>query len=504
MQIRSFRFVLCLLLVVLTCSTNYGQDERERIMAAAEEALAAYDVPGFSLGVIKDGEVIIAKGFGVLEAGESELVDEHSIFAIASNTKAFIGTSLAVLDHETDFSLDDYVQQHLPYFRSYDAYVSQHATVRDLLCHRMGLGTFSGDVIWYRSELPAEQVVRQARHVPQAYEWRAGYGYTNLMFITAGEVIQAVSGQPWHSFLQERFFDPLGMERTFTSTNDIANLNNVATPHITRQDNKPIPYVNWDNMGAAGGILSSAADMLSWIQLQLNGGQHKGQWLFPKSVRNTCWAPHNARRNSETLLSYGLGWGISLRNGQRVIAHGGGYDGMYSRVMMLPDQHLGIVILTNSMTGLPSRLANFIADTYTDTPTDGWLEQAIFQHKRGLDRWDARWQERLDARVEGTSASLPNAAYLGTYFDPMYGTITVGQQEEELVLSFEHAPDLSAQLSHWHYDTWQIHWAQPQAWFDSGTIQFLIDNNRKVSGIRFDVPNDDIFFHEIEAERVED
>ena len=464
---------------------------------AAEAALSAYEVPGFAVGIIKDGEVVMAEGFGTRTNGKEEPVDGNTLFAIASNTKAFISTSIVKLHLEGKLDLDAPVRDYLPYFAVYDEYVSQHMIVRDLLCHRAGLGTFSGDVIWYKSALSAEQVVRQVQHVPQAYEWRAGYGYSNLMFITAGEVIQAVTGQSWDEYVRENFLNPLDMSRTQTSVTPLAEMDNVATPHLTRHDNQPIPYVNWDNMGAAGGIISSVSDMLKWIDAQLAGGQD----IFPSEVTNYTWRPHNALGNYKNFSSAGLGWFLRSTDGHAVIGHGGGYDGMYSRVVMVPDENLGVVILTNSMTGLSSTLGSYIVDTYLGRETENWLENAVERQKRGQMAWDSRHQERLDARVEGTEASLPLSNFTGEYHDPMFGTISVAEKAGGLRLEFATAPLLNADLTHWHYDTWEIQWDETHAWFDFGTVQFQINNNREVTGLRFDVPNDDIFFHEIKANK---
>jgi CubicO group peptidase (beta-lactamase class C family) len=471
------------------------------IRAAAEAAMEAYDVPGFAVGVIKDGKVVLAEGFGTRTAGKTETIDEHTLFAIASNTKAFVSTSIVKLHLEGKLDLDAPVRDYLPYFKVYDDYVSNHMLVRDLLCHRAGLGTFSGDAIWYKSALSAEQVIRQVRYLPQAYEWRAGYGYSNLMFITAGEVIRAVTGQSWAEYARENFLVPIGMERTQTSVIPLAKMSNVATPHLSRNDNQPIPYVNWDNMGAAGGIVSSAHDMLQWMNVQMNDGQMNGKEIFPAKLTGTTWMPHNALAGGTSFTSAGLGWFLRMREGHRLVNHGGGYDGMYSQVMMAPDDKLGVVVLTNSMTGLSSALANYIVNSYLGISTEDWLKKSIERQENGDAAWDKRHQDRLDARVMNTKASLPLDAYTDTYNDPMYGEIEVKLENGKLQLNFLNAPQLNAILSHWHYDTWLIEWKETHAWFDFGTVQFMLDNNRKVTGLRFDVPNDDIFFHEIEAEK---
>ncbi len=492
------RFANMLLLGLLVPFFTIAQTA-EDFRVAAQEALTAFDVPGFSVGVIKDGKIVMAEGFGTRTAGKVEAVDGNTLFAIASNTKAFVSSSIVKLHMEGKLDLDAPVRDYLPYFEVYDDYVSNHMMVRDLLCHRAGLGTFSGDVIWYKSALSAEQVIRQIMHLPQAYEWRSGYGYTNLMFITAGEVIKAVTGKSWGEYVQENFLQPLGMDRTQTSVTPLAKLDNVASPHLSRHDNQPIPYVNWDNMGAAGGIISSATDMLKWLELQMADGQWQGKALFPEGLTATTWRPHNPLAGGTSFTSAGLGWFLRMREGHRLVNHGGGYDGMYSQVMMAPDDNLGVVVFTNSMTGLSSALTNYIINSYLGISTENWLAAAVDRQKRGDQAWEDRHQERLDARVLNTSPSLSTAAYLGVYDDPMYGKIEVKQQGEAMQLNFLTAPQLNATLSHWHYDTWLINWEQTHAWFDFGTVQFELDNNRKVTGLSFDVPNDDIFFHEIKA-----
>lgn len=493
------RILLSALLWAVAAIGLWAQPTTESLDAVCRQALAAFQAPGFSVGVIKDGKVVLAQGYGVRTAGKPEKVDANTLFAIASNTKAFVSTALAVLQTEGKLRLDDPVRRHLPYFALYDPYVSERATVRDLLCHRLGLGTFSGDVIWYKSRLTPEEVVSQAQHLPAAYSFRAGYGYSNLMFIAAGEVIRAAAGQPWDQWVSERFFRPLGMTRTCTSVSQLGKMDNVATPHITRTGNAPIPYANWDNMGAAGGVISSANDMLRWIELQLGKGEFRGQRLFEAGVVQETWRPHNAFRR---FSAYGLGWSLGEKAGMPVVSHGGGYDGMYSRVVMVPESNLGIVILTNSMTGLSGALSNYILDAYLATPDAQWLDKALTRERNGEKEWNDRRQQRLDARVLNTRPSLAPNDMVGVYHDPLYGNINIEQSAGgSFLLRFEVAPQLDARLSHWHYDTWKLEWEQTHAWFDFGTVQFVVDNNGKVLELRFDVPNDDIFFDEIHAKR---
>ncbi|MEM6877169.1 MAG: serine hydrolase [Bacteroidota bacterium] len=483
----------------------------DQFRLAAQEALEAFDAPGFAVGIIQDGEVVLSEGFGTRTIGQEEPVDGNTLFAIASNTKAFIATAIARLHEEGKLDLDEPVQTYLPYFQLYDEYVSQHTTVRDLLCHRVGLGTFSGDAIWYKSEKSAEEIIRQIRHLPQAYEWRGGYGYTNLMFITAGEVIRSVTGKSWAEYVRDNFLDPLMMERTQTSVSPLSGMDNVATPHISHRNNLPIPMAPWEASGAAGGLISSTNDMLKWLGAQLDfptdlqvAGRRRSeaQGIFPAAARRTCMRPHNPI-GGDNFYSAGLGWFLYQHGGEFIVTHGGGYDGMYSNVIMIPGRNLGIVVLSNSMTGVASTLARYIRDSYLGLDTEGWLETATAREANNR----AVWQEKVGApgenRVLGTSPSLKMDEVVGVYHDPLYGEVQITIAEDgRLQLYFQDAPALTARLDHWHYDTYWINWQEDHAWFNEGTLRFVIDNNRQVTGIRFHVPNDDIFFEEIEMERV--
>lgn len=494
---------LHLLLLFCLCSTfSLTAQTAEEINRDAKAALAAYDTPGFAVGVIKEGKVVLSAGFGTRTAGQEESVDGATLFAIASNSKAFISTSLTKLHVEGKLDLDAPVQTYLPYFQLYDPYVSSHTTVRDLLCHRVGLGTFSGDAIWYKSEKSAEEIIRQVRYLPQAYGWRAGYGYTNLMFITAGEVIRSVTGQSWADYVQSNFFGPLGMRRSQTSVKPLAEMKNVATPHVTHRDNQPLMMAPWEASGAAGGIISSTDDMLKWLNAQLQEGTVGGKEIFPAEVLDQTFKVHNSTGGKLSFSSIGLGWFLYEREGKAVVTHGGGYDGMYSRVILIPELETGIVVLSNSMTGLSSALGSRLRDLALGVDDPDWLKSATEREAEGRAEWQEKFVNPQASRVTGTSPTLTEAAMIGTYADPLFGKFIVAKNAAgKLELRFDQSPSLNATLSHWHYDTWKLEWNEPHAWFDFGTVKFVTNNRQEVTGLQFDVPNDDIFFEEFRAVR---
>lgn len=508
---QRYFFNVFFLFAFLSSSTGvWAQPDLKKIDAYIEQARQDWDVPGLAVAIVYEGKIVHEKGYGTREVGKKAPVDEHSLFAIASNTKAFIATALTMLVDEGKVNWDDKVIEHVPQFALYDPYASQTVTVRDLLCHRVGLGTFSGDVIWYKSDYTAAEVVEHIRYVPQAYPLRAGYGYSNLMFITAGEVIKAVSGLSWADYIQTHLLDPVGMTRTQTSIGPLARMDNVASPHKPVDGvNQAIPYAPWYNSGAAGGIISSVHDMGLWMQMHLNEGVSREQdTLFREAGQRQMWHPHNnlyvspgyqRLYPSTNFRGYGLGWSLNDYLGYKVVAHGGGYDGMYSRVMMVPGAELGIVVLTNSMKGISTYLTNYITDQFLGNPEPKDWSKLGIQSERNFDQYKAnREAERLNARVKNTQPTYEPSRYSGTYHADIYGDIRIVEKDGQLRMEIPHAPALNANLVHWHYDTYEIQWDETHAWFDFGTIRFELDNNGKVIGANFDVPNDDIFFEEIE------
>lgn len=510
---------LFFLLGILVSSTSFLLAQKvdiSQLDAYFAKAQKEWDVPGMSVGIIKDGKVLLSKGYGVVKQGSDQATDGNTLYAIASNTKAFISASIGILVDEGKLNWDDPVKKYLPYFELYDSYVTEHATIRDLLCHRLGLGTFSGDAIWYKSDYTAKEALMHLKFIPQAYEFRSGYGYSNLMFITAGEVIQAVSGKSWAEFVKEKIFSPLGMNRSVTSISHLKDYTNVASPHKPSYEgigeNHPIPWVNWDNAGAAGGIISSVNDMLKWAQLQMDHGIIGEQTIFSTQAQDEFWKPHNNFKvTNKTRLyyptrnfsAYALGWGCSDKAGKMVYSHGGGYDGMYSRVTIVPDEGLAIIVLTNSMKGISTAITNYALDSFLALPQKDWSTEGMEAEKRFRKRRKHQIDERKNAQLSGTKPSLDLEAYAATYHAPIFGDIHIRYQNNQLTLEFPKAKHLNATLSHWHKDVFLIHWQEEHAWFDFGTIQFILDNNLQPQSIQFDIPNDDIFFEEIKGLKVD-
>ncbi|QCX39759.1 serine hydrolase [Aureibaculum algae] len=469
-----------------------------------------WDIPSVTIGIVKDGKLVFTGSYGVKEVGKNDRPDANTNYAIASNSKAFTSSIIGMLVDEGKLNWNDKVKDYLPYFAVYDPWVSANVTIRDLLSHRVGLGTFSGDVIWYKSDLSAEEIVKRIQFIPKAYDFRAGYGYSNVMYITAGEVIRAVTGKSWAENVKERIFNPLKMERTVTNPDKLDQLGNYATPHARENNvNIPIDWVNWEEIGALGGVISNVNDISKWMILNLNNGINGKDTLFSKITRNMVWTPHNNHMVDQTkkndfnrhFNAYGLGWGLSDYHGNLRVGHTGGYDGMITAITMIPDKKLGVVVLSNGMKSPIMAATYYALDQFLGQETVDWSAKMLADNNSNQ-KSDTRVSDRKLKRVMNTTSSVPLDDYVGTYKSDIYGDITISISGDDLKMKFEHSPDLSATLEHWHYDVFEIKWDVKHAWFNFGTVKFNLDNNLKVQGLDFDVPNDDIFFEELKPYKV--
>jgi CubicO group peptidase (beta-lactamase class C family) len=454
---------------------------------------------------------VLSDGFGVRHVGTGEPVDEKTFFAIASNTKAFTAAALGILVDEGKVSWDDKVVDYLPWFRLYDAYVTQHMTLRDLLCHRSGLKTFSGDLLWYGTQYSRREVVERARFLEPTYGFRSHFGYSNIMYLAAGLVVEEVSGMTWDNFVARHFFRPLGMSRTITSVNDLKKLDNISAPHNETPDGViAIDYLNWDNIAPAGAIISCVDDLARWIQLQLHHGVYGNDTLFSAAVQREMWSPQiplQVARFEQQLWpsmhfkSYGLGWSLFDYHGEKIVTHNGGYDGMISQTVLIPGQKSGFVILTNSLSGMYKPLMYETLDYLLDISGPDYMEIFNSQNQK-YEEWKLLQQQKKDSlRQIHTHPSLALKAYSGTYLSEAYGPVEVSLSDGKLSFSMQPAPQFHSVMNHWHFDTFEIGFAEfpslPRGW-----VTFRLDQDGRVEALEIDVPNPDFDFTEFDFLKV--
>jgi CubicO group peptidase (beta-lactamase class C family) len=514
---RRLRFILLLALLLSSLSqlvrAQQVPDTRlQEIDEYARKALQDWNIPGMAVAIVKDDQVIFAKGYGVRELGRPTPVDEHTLFAIASNTKAFTAAALGILVDEGKIKWDDPVTKYLPDFQLYDPYVTREMTIRDLLSHHSGLATFGGDLLWYQTTYDRKEIIHRIRYLKPTSSFRSRYGYQNIMFLTAGEVVAAVSGKSWDEFVRERFFIPLGMTSTVTSIKAFKPGDDVATPH-NEMDGKirVIRYDDVANMGGAAAIKSNVVDMAQWLRLQLGRGKYNGKQIFSPAVSHEMWQPNTVIPLSEQsekfnptrhFYLYGMGWFLSDYHGRKVISHDGGLDGMVSRVGMMPEENMGVVILTNSESSLPPALMNKIFDTFLGVPKRDWSGELLARTKAG-EAEDKDEEKRLeDERAKNTKPSRALEKYAGTYSGPMYGDAKITMENGKLVLRLTPAPNFVGDLEHWQYDTFRVKWRDSIVYpFPKGFVTFTLNAQGQVDEMKLDVPNPDFNFNELEFKR---
>ncbi len=428
-----------------------------------ERARRQFEVPGIAVAIVKDGKLVIAKGYGVRKLGEPAPVTPESLFRIASNTKAFTTAALGMLVEEGKIGWDDRVIDRLPWFQMYDPYVTREITIRDLLVHRSGLGLGAGDLMfWPATDFTRDEIIRRIRFLKPVSSFRSRYAYDNLLYLVAGEVIHAVTGITWDRFVQQRIFDPLGMSHTNSSTAALMAAADVAAPHA-RADGKlvALEQTDHDNNAPAGSINSCVADLAKWILSRLDAPP-KEAWS-PQTILPIEDPPAGAPAALAALRpnfnAYGLGWMLRDYRGHKLVYHTGTLAGYVSRTALLPDLKLGLVVLTNAEeTGAHAAIGWTILDHYLGAPPTDWVaafhELARIEQAEG----EAAVRKASGARHAASKPSLPLHAYAGLYRDAWYGDVRVEDRGGKLAIAFTHTRQLTGELEHWQYDTFVARW----------------------------------------------
>ena len=440
--------------------------------AYVARAMKTFQVPGLALAVVKDGQVVVAKGYGVKKLGEAAAVDAHTLFGIASNTKLFTATALGLLVEDGKIEWDAPVVRYLPSFQMWDPYVTRELTVRDLLVHRSGLGLGAGDLLWWpASTYDRKEIARRLRFIPPVASFRTAYAYDNVLYLIAGEVIEAVTGQSWEDFVRSRILAKVGMTGSNVRHSAATASGNIAATHAEVNGVvRVIKPFDSDNTNPAGGINSSAADMAKWLLVQLAHGKlADGSRLFSEATwreLTTMVTPIPIIEPQPELTAlrpnfrgYALGLDVRDYRGRKLLMHTGGLPGYVSRVLMIPDLNVGIAVLTNQEAGVAfDSIAYRIADAYLEAPATDWIDAFQRMATRLEAAMKADDTKAAAARNTASRPSLPPAKYAGTYVDAWYGDIVVAQEGEKLVMRFSHTPELVGDMEHWQYDTFAVRW----------------------------------------------
>jgi CubicO group peptidase (beta-lactamase class C family) len=473
--------------------------------AVVAKAMAEFQIPGMAVAIVKDGKVALAKGYGVRRMGEPGKVDADTIFGIASNTKAFNAATAALLVQDGKLKWDDKVIQHLPSFRVGDPFVTNELTVRDLFCHRTGLGLGQGDLmLWPDTTFSRDEVLASAAFLKPQSSLRSRYAYNNLTFLVAGELVGRVAGKPWEQLVAERLFQPLGMHASTISRDGLKGLQNVASPHSRgwRADQPLAPtYVTRDQVWAgAAGVKSNLTDLSKWVAMLLNGGKlPDGKALLTEASLQEMWsvqtplrvgkAPAGFEEVAPDFAGYGLGWRLSQYRGRKTVGHGGALTGMVSLIQMVPSLNLGVIILTNQEESLAmNAVLNRILDQAMGAPSKDWVAVYRKQRDEQLAKAKAAAAKAEAERVKG-APPVALAAYAGKYRDAWYGEVRIEQEGQGLVLQMGKTPAMRADLSPWQFETFKAVFCDPNV--PDAFVTFQRDAEGRIERVKM-VPTSDL------------
>lgn len=501
---RSRSTLAAALLAGLAALPAAGQQAPAPALPADLDAYVArvmqeFQVPGLALTIVKDGRVLVAKGYGVRTLGRPEPVDGHTLFGIASNTKAFTATALGLLVEGSQVEWDAPVIRYVPWFQMYDPFVTREQTVRDLLVHRSGLGLGAGDLLWWPpSTYDRKEIARRLRYLKPETSFRTAYAYDNVLYTVAGEVIEAVSGKTWEEFVQTRILARVGMTGSNVRYTEPGPGRNIATPHAPIEGRvRVVAAFASDNTNPAGGINSNALDMAKWMVVQLDSGRlADGSRLFSERTTRQLWnivtpiapgaPPPELAALRATFNGYALGFGVRDYRGRKLVQHTGGLPGYLSKVAMVPDAKLGVAILTNQESGEAFEAIVWrVLDHFLGAPPTDWVTIYKRLKQRGDSMVAAAERRTGSQRDTASRPSLPLERYAATYVDDWYGTVTIAREGTGLVIRFDKTPALVGDLVHWQHDTFIARWRDRELRADA-FVTFALNPNATIREARME------------------
>lgn len=478
-----------LLFVIICCYLNscniWAQSiTNQEIDSIVVSTIKTFNIPGIAISVIKDGKILHNKGYGLCEITGNKPVDENTLFAIASNSKAFTTAALGILVDEKKLSMNDKVTKFIPEFKMYDRYVTEEFTIYDLITHRSGLGLGAGDLMIFPSNkgFTKEEIIHNLRYLKPTSSFRSKYDYDNLLYIVAGEIIKRVSGISWEEFVEQKIFKTLEMKISAASYSRLKDTTNIAVPHVP-VDNKlrVIGRFNNETTNAAGGIYTNTNELSHWVMALLNSGIYENKKIFSSSISKELWTPKTIQSPSpmpffrSNFKTYGLGWEIEDINGYKQISHTGGLPGMVSQVLMIPEIGLGIIILTNQQSGLAFlSISDMIKDRFLKNGTYDRIKMYSDFEKLSAQGANKKLEE-VD-KIISQSQSKNTLEIKGTYTDPWFGKVILKEEKGNYYFQSLRSPALKGNMYFYKANTFVVKWDDRSMNADA-FVMFNLDEN---------------------------
>ena len=496
-----------------------AQVDEKKLDNLVKETLRTFDVPGISVGILKDGKIVYAKGHGVRSLTNKKEMNENTLVGVASNSKGFTCFALAMMVDEGKLNWDDKVRKYIPEFQMYDAWVTEQFTVRDLVTHRSGLGLGAGDLMFFPegNDFTVKDIINNVKHLKPVSSFRSEFKYNNNMFIIAGEVLKRVSGLSWEEFIENKIMKPVGMSNSKASYNRVTNKSNIIDAH-TRADGKviQIPHDWSETANAAGGIVSNVKDMLTWANFLMNDAVTKeGKRLLSEKQFHELWqlqTPLKVRKGdwyNSNFRGYGLGWFVTdVKGGYKQVYHTGGLIGTVTQFTMIPDLDLAIVVLTNQMNGSAfNTITNTIKDSYLGYEDRNWLTTYGERNAKYL-KYNDDLKATVFAKVEEAkkNPNLPNPSQIvGTYHDNWFGDVVISHDGMSYTIKCKRSSYLFGELLPYNQTTYVAKWNNRS--YDADVfVQFTFDENGKAQSatMKYIAPITDFSFdfHDLNLKKV--
>ncbi|MGB3004992.1 MAG: serine hydrolase [Chitinophagaceae bacterium] len=488
---------IILIALLFISSYAFTQKPADKRLAGLDtfalKVLKDWNAAGVSIAVVEKGNVVYTGGFGYRDMEKKLPVTENTLFAIGSCTKAFTSSIIGMLVKEEKADLDKPVRNYLPELKFQNEYTNDHATLRDMMCHRTGLPRH--DLSWYASWASRSELMERIQHLEPTAELRAKWQYNNFMFMAQGVVIEKLTGKSWEENMKERIFKPLGMDNTNLSTKDLEKSSDRSLAFVSTDSTlKVIPYRNIDAMGPAGSINSSAKDMSKWLITWINGGKYNGKEIIPASYVNQAMTSQMATggglpgaENQDVHTSgYGLAWGINSYRGHYRVEHGGGIDGFITTTGFFPSDSIGIFVVSNQG-GVTNSIRNFIADKMLKLSYRNWNKMQLDAVNKAKEAAKSVVKNDSIGRKFNTKPTHDLDNYTGTFTNPGYGSIEIVLRDGKLASQFNSIP---IQFEHIHYDQFKAYPQDPSLEITEGILfSFHIDGKGDIN--KLTVPFED-------------
>lgn len=487
------RLSILFTIALLSFNTISAQIAEKELDELVQNTMKTFNVPGIAVGIIKDGKLVLAKGYGVSNIKTNQKVDANTLFGIASNSKAFTASALAILVDEGKIKWDDKVIQYLPEFKMYNDYVTKEFTIRDLLTHRSGLGLGAGDLmIWPDGhDFTPKDIVKNIQYLKPVSGFRAQYDYDNLLYVIAGEVIEKVSGKSWCDFVEERLMQPLEMNNSASSWNRLKDTTNVIVPHVpTNGKLEIVPRYTNPIFDAAAGLYASVNDLSHWLIMQMNDGNYNGKQLFSKESHDEMWKSQtilplrNSYPYTTNFKSYGLGWQLSDFNGHLQVSHTGGLDGIVTQTIMFPKEKLGIIVLTNQQSGTAFNvISNTIKDSYLGFSKFNHLEYLSKERASKEDDADKITDEvwtKVNQNLKDKKLKIDVKKYVGTFKDNWFGEVTISEKKGKLYFASKRSKRLVGEIFFYKEQNFVVKW-NVRSFNADAHIFFELDTEEKAN-----------------------